>query len=55
MADSEGLLHGVRVVGAATLAAIALVSTTMGEFGAEVIKVEQAGAGYGPGATARTT
>src|SRR5271157_3649376 len=45
MADSRGPLHGVRVVEAATLAAGPLVSTAMGEFGADVIKVEQPGAG----------
>jgi crotonobetainyl-CoA:carnitine CoA-transferase CaiB-like acyl-CoA transferase len=45
MTDPQGPLHGVRVVEAATLAAGPLVSTAMGEFGAEVIKVEQPGAG----------
>jgi crotonobetainyl-CoA:carnitine CoA-transferase CaiB-like acyl-CoA transferase len=45
MAETQGPLHGVRVVEAATLAAGPLVSTAMGEFGAEVIKVEQPGAG----------
>ena len=45
MADSRGPLHGVRVVEAATLAAGPLVSTAMGEFGADVIKLEQPGAG----------
>ena len=45
MAEAQGPLHGVRVVEAATLAAGPLVSTAMGEFGAEVIKVEQPGAG----------
>ena len=38
-------LHGLRVVDAATLAAGPLVATAMGEFGADVIKVEQPGAG----------
>jgi crotonobetainyl-CoA:carnitine CoA-transferase CaiB-like acyl-CoA transferase len=38
-------VHGVRVVEAATLAAGPLVGTALGEFGAEVIKVEQPGAG----------
>jgi crotonobetainyl-CoA:carnitine CoA-transferase CaiB-like acyl-CoA transferase len=45
MTEPPGPLHGVRVVEAATLAAGPLVSTAMGEFGAEVIKVEQPGAG----------
>ncbi len=45
MAEAHGPLHGVRVVDAATLAAGPLVATAMGEFGAEVIKVEQPGAG----------
>ena len=38
-------LKGLRVVDAATLAAGPLVATALGEFGAEVIKVEQPGAG----------
>ena len=38
-------LHGLRVVEAATLAAGPMVGTALGEFGAEVIKVEQPGAG----------
>ena len=38
-------LDGMRVVDAATLAAGPLVATAMGEFGADVIKVEQPGAG----------
>jgi crotonobetainyl-CoA:carnitine CoA-transferase CaiB-like acyl-CoA transferase len=45
MPESPGALHGVRVVDAATLAAGPLVATAMGEFGAEVIKVEQPGVG----------
>ena len=45
MPDSPGPLDGLRVVDAATLAAGPLVATAMGEFGAEVIKVEQPGAG----------
>ncbi len=45
MAESSGPLHGVRVIDAATLAAGPLVTTAMGEFGADVIKVEQPGAG----------
>ena len=42
---SVGPLHGLRVVEAATLAAGPMVGTALGEFGAEVIKVEQPGAG----------
>jgi crotonobetainyl-CoA:carnitine CoA-transferase CaiB-like acyl-CoA transferase len=42
---SPGPLHGLRVVEAATLAAGPLVGTALGEFGAEVIKVEQPGGG----------
>ena len=38
-------LDGLRVVDAATLAAGPMVATALGEFGAEVIKVEQPGAG----------
>jgi crotonobetainyl-CoA:carnitine CoA-transferase CaiB-like acyl-CoA transferase len=38
-------LAGLRVIDAATLAAGPLVATALGEFGAEVIKVEQPGAG----------
>jgi crotonobetainyl-CoA:carnitine CoA-transferase CaiB-like acyl-CoA transferase len=38
-------LRGLRVVDAATLAAGPMVATVLGEFGAEVIKVEQPGAG----------
>ncbi|NMH96883.1 CaiB/BaiF CoA transferase family protein [Pseudonocardia acidicola] len=38
---SEGPLSGIRVIDAATLAAGPLVATWLGEFGAEVIKVEQ--------------
>jgi crotonobetainyl-CoA:carnitine CoA-transferase CaiB-like acyl-CoA transferase len=38
-------LRGIRVIDAATLAAGPMVATTLGEFGAEVIKVEQPGAG----------
>ncbi len=37
------LAGGLRVIDAATLAAGPLVATTLGEFGAEVIKVEQPG------------
>ncbi len=45
MPEAHGPLHGVRVVDAATLAAGPLVATAMGEFGADVIKVEQPGVG----------
>ena len=45
MPEVRGPLHGVRVVDAATLAAGPLVATAMGEFGADVIKVEQPGVG----------
>ncbi len=45
MPDTPGPLHGIRVVDAATLAAGPLVATAMGEFGADVVKVEQPGAG----------
>jgi crotonobetainyl-CoA:carnitine CoA-transferase CaiB-like acyl-CoA transferase len=45
MAEPTGPLDGIRVVDAATLAAGPLVATAMGEFGADVIKVEQPGAG----------
>jgi crotonobetainyl-CoA:carnitine CoA-transferase CaiB-like acyl-CoA transferase len=45
MAEAPGPLRGVRVIDAATLAAGPLVTTAMGEFGADVIKVEQPGAG----------
>ncbi len=38
-------LEGLRVVDAATLAAGPMVATMLGEFGAEVIKVEQPGTG----------
>ena len=45
MPEARGPLHGLRVVEAATLAAGPMVGTALGEFGAEVIKVEQPGAG----------
>ncbi|MGO9027298.1 MAG: CaiB/BaiF CoA transferase family protein [Acidimicrobiales bacterium] len=45
MPEADGPLRGVRVVDAATLAAGPLVATAMGEFGADVIKVEQPGVG----------
>lgn len=38
-------LEGIRVIDAATLAAGPVVATALGEFGAEVIKVEQPGVG----------
>jgi crotonobetainyl-CoA:carnitine CoA-transferase CaiB-like acyl-CoA transferase len=44
-AGPRGPLHGLRVIDAATLAAGPMVATALGEFGAEVIKVEQPGAG----------
>jgi crotonobetainyl-CoA:carnitine CoA-transferase CaiB-like acyl-CoA transferase len=39
--EARGPLDGLRVIEAATLAAGPLVGTALGEFGAEVIKVEQ--------------
>lgn len=42
---THGPLHGLRVVEAATLAAGPMVATALGEFGAEVIKVEPPGSG----------
>jgi crotonobetainyl-CoA:carnitine CoA-transferase CaiB-like acyl-CoA transferase len=45
VADPHGPLHGLRVVEAATLAAGPMVGTALGEYGAEVIKVEQPGSG----------
>lgn len=42
---APGPLQGLRVVEAATLAAGPMVGTALGEFGAEVIKVEPPGAG----------
>jgi crotonobetainyl-CoA:carnitine CoA-transferase CaiB-like acyl-CoA transferase len=45
MVEARGPLHGLRVVEAATLAAGPMVGTALGEFGAEVIKVEQPGTG----------
>ena len=44
-ARSAGPLDGLRVVEAATLAAGPMVGTALGEFGAEVVKVEPPGAG----------
>ena len=43
--NQPGPLHGLRVVETATLAAGPTVATTLGEFGAEVIKIEQPGSG----------
>lgn len=45
MPDPASPLEGVRVVEAATLAAGPMAATALGEFGAEVIKVEQPGTG----------
>ncbi len=45
MADAVGPLTGLRVVDAATLVAGPMVATMLGEFGAEVVKVEQPGSG----------
>jgi crotonobetainyl-CoA:carnitine CoA-transferase CaiB-like acyl-CoA transferase len=45
MVDQPGPLTGLRVVDAATLVAGPMVATMLGEFGAEVVKVEQPGAG----------
>ena len=45
MAEHRGPLHGLRVIESATLAAGPMVGTALGEFGAEVIKVEQPGTG----------
>ncbi|HSA41314.1 MAG TPA: CoA transferase, partial [Mycobacterium sp.] len=39
------MLEGVRVLDLATLAAAPLVATYLGEFGADVIKIEQPGSG----------
>ena len=45
MPEPESVLHGIRVIDASTLAAGPMVATALGEFGAEVIKVEQPGTG----------
>jgi crotonobetainyl-CoA:carnitine CoA-transferase CaiB-like acyl-CoA transferase len=45
VAEHHRPLAGLRVVDAATLAAGPMVATALGEFGAEVIKVEQPGVG----------
>ena len=42
---AERPLSGLRVVEAATLAAGPMVGAALGEFGAEVVKVEPPGAG----------
>lgn len=42
---TAAMLHGIRVLDLATLAAAPLVATYLGEFGADVIKVEQPGSG----------
>ncbi len=44
-AQAPGPLAGLRVIDAATLVAGPLAATDLGEFGAEVIKVEQPGSG----------
>ncbi|HEX2381152.1 MAG TPA: CoA transferase [Acidimicrobiales bacterium] len=41
----RGPVQGLRVIEAATLAAGPMVATALGEFGAEIIKVEQPGSG----------
>jgi len=43
--EPASVLHGIRVIDASTLAAGPMVATALGEFGAEVIKVEQPGTG----------
>jgi crotonobetainyl-CoA:carnitine CoA-transferase CaiB-like acyl-CoA transferase len=43
--ESAPVLQGIRVIDASTLAAGPMVATALGEFGAEVIKVEQPGSG----------
>ncbi len=45
MPETARPLRGLRVIDAATLAAGPMVATMLGEFGAEVIKVEQPGVG----------
>jgi len=45
MVEAPGPLHGLRVIDSATLVAGPLAATNLGEFGAEVIKVEQPGSG----------
>lgn len=45
MPEPAGPLQGLRVIDAATLVAGPMVATMLGEFGAEVIKVELPGAG----------
>jgi crotonobetainyl-CoA:carnitine CoA-transferase CaiB-like acyl-CoA transferase len=43
--EPASILHGIRVIDASTLAAGPMVANALGEFGAEVIKVEQPGSG----------
>jgi crotonobetainyl-CoA:carnitine CoA-transferase CaiB-like acyl-CoA transferase len=45
VSEPASVLHGIRVIDASTLAAGPMVATALGEFGAEVIKVEQPGIG----------
>jgi crotonobetainyl-CoA:carnitine CoA-transferase CaiB-like acyl-CoA transferase len=45
VSEPASVLHGIRVIDASTLAAGPMVATALGEFGAEVIKVEQPGTG----------
>ena len=45
MAEAPLPLRGIRVIDAATLAAGPMVATMLGEFGADVVKVEQPGVG----------
>jgi crotonobetainyl-CoA:carnitine CoA-transferase CaiB-like acyl-CoA transferase len=45
MDEAKAPLDGLRVIDAATLVAGPMVATALGEFGAEVIKVEQPGTG----------
>jgi crotonobetainyl-CoA:carnitine CoA-transferase CaiB-like acyl-CoA transferase len=45
VAEAPLPLHGIRVIDAATLAAGPMVATMLGEFGADVVKVEQPGVG----------
>ena len=45
VAEAPLPLRGIRVIDAATLAAGPMVATMLGEFGADVVKVEQPGVG----------